>query len=165
MTHIARSLQEVQFAPDLLFYIKGRIDSDRQRNGQFILTGSQSLQLTESIAESLAGRAALLRLMPLSLREIAGRPDEPFAWENGHRPPRPGESVPAVWDALIRGNYPEVIAHPDRDLALWHASYLHTYLERDVRSLKQVGNLGQFHIFLRALAAKRAVAQPPRALE
>lgn len=147
-------IDEVQYAPDLLFYIKECIDSERQRHGQFILTGSQNLQLTEGIGESLAGRAALLRLMPLALREIAGRPDEPFAWENGHRPPCSGQSVPELWGALIRGNYPELIANPHRDVELWHASYVQTYLERDVRSLKQVGDLGQFHLFLRAMAAR-----------
>jgi len=65
-------IDEVQYAPNLLPYIKERIDADRQRRGQYLLTGSHNLLLLEHVSESLAGRTAVLRLLPLSARETAG---------------------------------------------------------------------------------------------
>jgi hypothetical protein len=62
----------------------------------------------------------------------------------------------SLWEAFVRGSYPEVVADPRRDSALWHASYVQTYLERDVRSLRQVGDLVEFQRFLRAVAARSA---------
>ena len=70
---------EVQYAPDLLSYIKEKIDADRSKNGQYLLISSQNLLLTEKVTESLAGRAAILRLLPLSRRESEGRPQIPLA--------------------------------------------------------------------------------------
>ena len=148
-------MDEVQYAAELLPYIKERIDARRDEPGQYLLTGSQNLLLMERVTESLAGRAAMLRLLPLSLREATGRADMPFPWE-GESPapareqPGPGE----LWPALLRGGYPELVAGPERDAALWHSSYVQTYLERDVRSLRQVRDLSSFQSFLRALAAR-----------
>ena len=74
-------LDEVQNAPALLSYIKERIDQDRSRRGDWVLTGSQNLMLAAGVTESLAGRVALLRLLPLSLRELERDPDRPLPWE------------------------------------------------------------------------------------
>jgi predicted AAA+ superfamily ATPase len=146
---------EVQYAPDLLPYIKERIDARRSTRGQYLLTGSQNLLLTQRITESLAGRAAMLHLLPLSQREALGHGEAPLAWESkAERPGRNGLSYLGLWKSLLRGGYPELVAEPDRDIALWHASYIQTYLERDVRSLRQVGDLTSFQSFLRALAAR-----------
>lgn len=146
---------EVQYAPDLLFYIKERIDTNRQKAGQYLLTGSQNLQLMQRASESLAGRAATLRLLPLSRREISANPRSRFLWEK--RSKTPGEitiSARNLWETLLRGGYPEIVTNPQRDSNLWHSSYIQTYLERDVRSLRQIGELTQFQIFLKALAAR-----------
>ena len=146
---------EVQYAPELLPYLKERIDAHRDRRGQYLLTGSQNLLLLERVTESLAGRAAILRLLPLSWRESQGQPDAPLPWEReGERLPHPTISFSALWQGLLRGGYPELVAEPERDGALWHGSYLQTYLERDVRSLRQIGDLTLFQSFLRALAAR-----------
>jgi hypothetical protein len=59
-----------------------------------------------------------------------------------------------VWADFVRGGFPEIVANPSRNIALWHASYVQTYLERDVRGLRQVGDLTQFQSFLRVLAAR-----------
>jgi len=147
---------EIQYAPGLLFYIKERIDADRRRAGQYLLTGSQNLQLGEGVAETLAGRAAMLRLLPLARREIAARAQAPLPWEGGRAQSRPELAYRAFWEALLRGGYPELVVQGARDAALWHSSYLQTYLERDVRALRQVGDLTQFQNFLRALAARSA---------
>jgi hypothetical protein len=146
---------EVQHAPDLLLYIKERIDDRRDVPGQYFLTGSQNLLLTERVTESLAGRAAMLRLLPLSQREMDGRSTAPLPWEaQGKRASGVHRSAPALWREFLRGAYPELAAEPDRDIPLWHSSYIQTYLERDVRSLRQVGDLTSFQNFIRALAAR-----------
>lgn len=146
---------EVQYAPSLLPYIKEVIDSRRDVSGQYILTGSQNLLLTEQITESLAGRAAVLRLLPISAREESGRLADPLPWELQKPGGKPIRGAPVdVWTNLLRGGYPELAANPERDVALWHSSYVQTYLERDVRSLRQVGDLMTFQSFLRILAGR-----------
>jgi len=72
---------EIQYAPELLAYIRASVDAHRHDKGQFILTGSQNLLLSQHISETLAGRAAMLVLLPLSLREIRGEPHRPLPWE------------------------------------------------------------------------------------
>ena len=146
---------EVQRAPELLFHIREHIDANRDETGQFLLSGSQNLLLMEQVSESLAGRAAILRLLPLSMREIDGAPHAPHPWQEGHDPET--RSVPPLddlWAGFLRGSYPELHRQPGRDSGLWHASYVQTYLERDVRTLRQVGDLTQFQSFLRAVAAR-----------
>ena len=146
---------EMQSAPGLLPYIKDAIDAHRQRNGQFLLSGSQNLLLAAQVTESLAGRAAMLRLLPLARRELEGTPQRPLPWET--REPSSasgGFSFDSLWSGFLRGGYPEPATQPERDVALWHGSYLQTYLERDVRSIRQVGDLTPFQNLLRVLAAR-----------
>ncbi len=148
---------EVQYAPDLLPYIKEKIDANRARKGQYLLTGSQNLLLAESVTESLAGRAAMLRLLPLARREIDGRPRVSLPWESKRGRSSGSTCVfGELWNHFLRGGYPELAIEPDRDASLWHASYIQTYLERDVRTLRQVGDLIQYQNFVRALAARSA---------
>ncbi len=148
---------EVQYAPDLLPYIKEKIDADRHTSGQFLLTGSQNLSLTETVTESLAGRAAMLRLLPLSRREAEGRPQLALPWESERRSSAPTSPVfGELWSEFLRGGYPELATQPGRNIQLWHSSYIQTYLERDVRRLRQVGDLTQYRNFLRVLAARSA---------
>jgi predicted AAA+ superfamily ATPase len=147
---------EVQYVPELLPYIKERIDERRRERGQYLLTGSQNLLVMEQVTESLAGRAAMLRLLPLSQREALACPEAPLPWEEGSARPRHRRSLTYrdLWQGFLRGSYPELVAEPNRDITLWHTSYIQTYLERDVRSLRQVGDLGLFQNFLRLLAAR-----------
>lgn len=150
-------IDEIQHVPDLLPYIKDKIDNERDRTGQYILTGSQNLLLSERTSESLAGRVAVLRLLPLSNREIALRPDTPLAWERQNvSNPQADTEYLETWSNFLRGGYPELVTQPERDLHLWHSSYVQTYLERDVRTLRQIGDLTQFQNFLRVLAARSA---------
>jgi hypothetical protein len=146
---------EVQYAPDLLSYIKENIDERRAARGQYFLTGSQNLLLAGQVAESLAGRAAMLRLMPVSHREESGRPLDPLPWESTKKHTTANHAAPSgLWQRFLRGGYPELVAEPGRDIPLWYSSYVQTYLERDVRALRQVGDLTSFQSFLRALAAR-----------
>lgn len=147
-------LDEVQYAPELLPYIKERVDERRHERGQYILTGSQNLLLLARVTESLAGRAAILQLLPLSQQEALGQAQVALPWESGERASGPGLSYGELWQSLVRGWYPELVAEAGRDVRLWHASYVQTYLERDIRALRQIGDLTLFQSFLRALAAR-----------
>lgn len=148
---------EVQYAPDLLPYIKEQVDAQRDRPGQFILTSSQNLLLMQRVTESLAGRSAVLKLLPLTQREIAGVPDRLLPWEADRSRPSPAAPpIPELWEQLLRGFYPELVSSTHRDARLWQASYVQTYLERDVRNLRNVGDLTLFQTFLRALASRSA---------
>jgi len=148
---------EVQYAPGILPYIKEKIDASRHRKGQFLLTGSQNLLLMEKVTESLAGRAAILRLFPLSRREAEGRAQRPLPWEFlPQLSPEKSFAYGELWKGFLRGWYPELIANPMLDANMWHGSYVQTYLERDVRTLRQIGDLSQFQNFLRVLAARSA---------
>ena len=145
---------EIQYCPDLLMYVKEAVDAHRSRRGQYLLTGSQNMLLLERVTESLAGRAAILRLLPLSFREALGSPDALMPWENHKRRRSVHVSSESLWHQLLRGNYPELAVEPQRDFRLWHGSYMQTYLERDVRLVRQVGDLAVFQNFLRSLAAR-----------
>ncbi len=146
---------EVQYAPELLIYVKEKVDARRGEAGQYFLTGSQNLLLLERVTESLAGRAAMLRLLPLSNKESREKSRAPLPWEaGGERREESALSRRELWKALLRGNYPEIVTGPARNIALWHSSYVQTYLERDVRSLRQIGDLTLFQNFLRSLAAR-----------
>ncbi|RPH61109.1 MAG: ATP-binding protein, partial [Chloroflexi bacterium] len=147
---------EIQYAPDLLPYIKEQIDSNRSLAGQYLLTGSQNLLLMQQVTESLAGRAAILKLLPLSRWEIARMPARNLPWEANPSPGLPPQTSTELWEQILRGFYPELAIHPDRDIRLWQSSYIQTYLERDVRNLRNIGDLTLFQTFLRALAARSA---------
>ena len=121
-------LDEIQNAPELLNYIRTRIDLGASRKGQWLLTGSQDFALMRGITESMAGRAAVLHLLPLSTVETAKV-------------------------TLLRGGYPEILARP-RDSDLWFQSYLQTYLERDVRQVSQIRELATFRRFLALIASR-----------
>jgi hypothetical protein len=145
---------EIQYCPDLLMYVKEVIDAHRSRRGQYLLTGSQNMLLLERVTESLAGRAAILRLLPLSVRETLGTPEALMPWENHKRRRTVHLSIESLWDQLLRGSYPELAVEPERGFRLWHGSYMQTYIERDVRLVRQIGDLAVFQNFLRSLAAR-----------
>jgi len=148
---------EVQYAPNLFPYVKEKIDANRDRRGQYLLTGSQNLLLMEKITESLAGRTAVFRLLPLSRREAEGQPGVSLPWESKRRLQTGSKiSYRKLWEYFLRGGYPELTKDIGRDINLWHGGYVQTYLERDVRTLRQIGDLSQFQNFLRALAARSA---------
>jgi uncharacterized protein len=132
-------LDEVQYAPALFRHLKVVVDAQRHRAGQFLVTGSQKFTLMKGVSESLAGRAAILELAPLALAEV--------------RAVRPKT---LLLDFIVRGGMPELHAHGDLDVVSFQNSYLATYLERDVRTLANVGSLRDFERFLRACALRSA---------
>ncbi len=145
-------LDEVQRVPDLFSYLQGFLDEER--GGPFVLTGSQHFLLSEKISQSLAGRTAILELLPLSLAEATRRPA--LAPEEIADPAALGGGTPTITleDVLFRGGFPR-IHERHLDPTTWFDGYVRTYLERDVRSLSNVGNLETFARFL-ALCAGRS---------
>jgi len=129
-------LDEVQYAPDLLSYIQ--VITDREKTaGQFILSGSQNLLLMQSVSQSLAGRVAIFNLLPLSLAEIQATPYALDIYE----------------DYMLKGFYPRIY-DLDLDPMPWLLDYLRTYVERDLRQIINVSNLGTFRQFLEICAGR-----------
>ncbi len=149
-------LDEIQYVPELLSYIKSSIDEDRTA-GKWILTGSQNFVLMEKASESLAGRAAILSLLPFSVSERLGLGDKSKTVEvilKEELKEKKNLKRYNMAEIILRGNYPEIANNPKVDRTLWCSSYINTYLERDIRNLEQVGDLAQYQIFLRACAAR-----------
>jgi predicted AAA+ superfamily ATPase len=137
--HAPSIIDEVQYAPALFRHLKVVVEGSRNRYGQYLLTGSQKFTLMKGVSESLAGRADIVELGTLSLAEIlAARPKT------------------GLETAIVRGGFPELHANPEIDAVAFYNSYLATYLERDVRSLANVGSLRDFERFLRACALRSA---------
>lgn len=128
-------IDEFQYVPELTRHLKILIDADR-RAGRFLLTGSQQFSSLGNVSESLAGRCAVLTLGMLSCSELNIQNQE--------------ELNRYLW----RGGFPELWQRPGLDRSLWLSSYLATYLERDVRTLGNIGSLRDFDRFLRAVALR-----------
>jgi len=149
-------IDEIQYVPELLSYIKTKIDQKR-KPGQWLFTGSQNFVLMHGISQSLAGRAAVLSLLPFSFAERIDQGDRAKEMADllKELPSRPKCGVKvSLSELILRGNYPEIASKRTVDRQLWCGSYISTYLERDVRNLAQVGDLGQFEMFLRLCAIR-----------
>ncbi len=129
-------VDEIQRAPDIPSYLQGMIDAD-PRPGRFILTGSQNLALLRTVSQSLAGRTAVLQLLPLSRGESLRFEPHPKTLE----------------DALFTGGYPAI---PDRGVSpsAWLAAYAATYVERDARAVANISDLAAFQRFIELCAGR-----------
>jgi predicted AAA+ superfamily ATPase len=154
-------IDEIQYAPELLPYIKLEADLER-RPGAFWLTGSQQFHLMQGVSESLAGRVAIVRLLGFSRRELLGqsREERPFL-------PTPSEietrvrtggrlDLRELYHLIWRGSFPAIALNAQMDRDLFFSSYVQTYLQRDVRDLARVGDELAFLRFLRVAAARTA---------
>ena len=146
----ATVIDEVQRAPDLLSYIQTDVDRDPSP-GRFVLTGSPNLMLMEKVSQSLAGRCGVLHLMPFSRAELERQKQD--------EPGNPGaifsnrETRLDCWEIIRTGFYPPI---HDRGIPpeIWLADYLRTYVERDVRTLVNIGDLETFERFVRLCAGR-----------
>jgi hypothetical protein len=130
-------IDEIQRTPELFSYLQVDVDEDR-RAGKWILTGSQNFLLMERISQTLAGRSAPLHLLPLSMAELSDWPGCPdWSWSG----------------FLLNGFYPRIYDQ-GIDAPAWYSSYVQTFVERDVRSLANIGDLGSFMRFVRLCAAR-----------
>lgn len=129
-------LDEIQYVPQLLPHVKMHVDKNRNIRGQFILTGSQVFPLMQGVSESLAGRVAILELLPMTYRELpkVERSEEDTAFSD-----------------MIRGYFPSTAAQ-NVSPKIFYASYIQTYLERDIRSMQAIHDLHTFQTFVEVLA-------------
>ena len=136
-------IDEAQKLPELFSYLQGIVDESKQM-GKFILTGSQNFLLLEKITQSLAGRVAVFHLMPFGLCELN----------------QAGYIQESLDKILFTGLYPVLY---DRNIQPqdYYPSYIQTYIERDVRSIKNVGNLSTFQRFIKLCAGRTGTDQCP----
>lgn len=152
-------IDEIQYAPELLPYIKMEADKRREA-GLYWLTGSQQFHLMKGVSESLAGRVGIVQLLGFSRRELTGRgetsaPFLPSPKEIDHRLNASGiVSLKELYKIIWQGSFPAIAISENHDRSLFYSSYVQTYLQRDVRDLARVGDEMAFLRFLRAAAAR-----------
>ncbi|MCY7409166.1 MAG: ATP-binding protein [Chitinophagales bacterium] len=129
-------IDEVQRVPHIFSYIQTHAD-EKRKAGQYIFTGSQNYLLMQNVTQSLAGRVAIVKLFPLSMKELTDA----------------GYAIGKLEDVLFKGFYPDVFNTKSNPAHLY-SSYIETYLQRDVRQIKNLSNLSAFQRFLKLVAAR-----------
>ncbi len=124
---------EIQFVPTLFNALKVAIDEDRQHYGKFVLASSNQFAYLKNVSESLAGRIGLMSLLPLEYNEM------PSA---------------LITESIYRGAYPELVTRNYHEASLWFSAYLDTYLNKDIRTLSNIGDMRDFRRFISLLAAQ-----------
>ncbi len=155
-------LDEVQFVPELLSALKRRVDLSAVK-GQYFLTGSQNFSVMRNVAESMAGRVAILNLENLTLQEMLGLEDNAvwlprylvdpakFFFQGSSIKP-PFSLVEFLW----RGMFPGTLGFPNEQFPLFFQSYVQTYVERDVRNMENIQQFAEFDRFLGIIASLTA---------
>lgn len=149
-------IDEIQYATELLPYIKMSVDRSRQK-GDYWLTGSQAFRLMKNVSESLAGRVCIVNLLGLSDAEIYQTPSEPFSTDTDFLMKRISVAKPRglneIYQRIFKGSMPELYAEKTIDWDIYYRSYVDTYLQRDIRDLAQVADEMQFYNFMTVVAA------------
>ncbi len=155
-------IDEFQRAPEILLEIKRIVDEKKYKeedsNGMFWLSGSQKFVMMKNISESLAGRVAVLNLLPLSTNEINGRDTgvfHPYIDELKNKTVGKMTQV-KIFERIFNGGLPKIISTKNIDRDIYYSSYMNTYIERDVSALEQVGKLEEFRSFVTYMAANTA---------
>lgn len=150
-------IDEIQYAPELLPYIKMQVDKENKA-GEFWLTGSQKFTMMQDVSESLAGRVAVLEMLGISYDELNNiksneifLPTEEYLYK---RAKKKLNTEVNIFKNIFKGSMPKILANEDVDIEVYYASYLDTYIKRDVRQLTQVADEMQFTKFLIAIAAR-----------
>lgn len=154
----ALTIDEVQLVPELLRAIKKSVDQDR-RPGRFLLTGSADLNVLADLSGVLAGRVGIVQLPPLTLFEERGETGRPCWLQvlQGDNSSRPTPVSPFDWSRIVVGGFPlSVTAANDRQRTLWFENFRKTYLERDVRRMRDIGHLTDFARLMELVAARTA---------
>lgn len=149
-------IDEVQKCPSIFNSLKIVLDKT-DKTANYFLTGSQKLQLMESVSESLSGRISILELDGLSLREIDGTPfNRHFLPSEAYLSEREKQLTKHdnIWSIIHRGSYPELYSNPEKEWVDFYQSYVKTYLERDVNQLIKAKNYLTFVKFMTAIAAR-----------
>lgn len=138
-------IDEVQQAPGLFKALKKKVDEAKTLKGQYVLSGSQKFSLMKGVKESLAGRAALMELLPLALGEIR---------RTHHQLPTTAAAFSHLEEYILRGGMPALYENSAIETSDYFRSYVGTYLERDVKEILEVSSLRDFERFVRACAAR-----------
>lgn len=150
-------IDEIQYAPNLLSYIKIVVDNSDEK-GQYWLTGSQQFHMMKNVTESLAGRVAIIDLKGFSLKEIDNKDQLTFLPTNKFieemRNNSKNHDLSDIYEKIWKGSYPELNINNDLDWETFYKSYLQTYIERDIKDLNAVKNEMDFLKFLKVLAAR-----------
>lgn len=145
-------IDEIQYAPELLPYIKIRVDENPEK-GQYYLTGSQMFHMMKNVSESLAGRVGIMTLYSLSQSELEGRENEAFL-PSEIRMPEKNPSISEVFERIYQGSMPAVKANEGMRAEDYYGSYMQTYLERDIRDLVKIKDESRFLKFIACVAAR-----------
>lgn len=149
-------IDEIQYAPELLPYIKIYVDSQKQKGGIW-LTGSQAFHLMKEASESLAGRVGIINLLGLSDAEIYQYKSTPYTTDPTRLMDRANSTqertLNEIYSRIFRGSMPELYADPNMDWETYYRSYVNTYLQRDIRNLAQVADEMDFYHFMTVAAA------------
>lgn len=150
-------IDEIQYSPILIEVIESIVNKKRllddNANGMFVLTGSQTFNLMRNVTQSLAGRASILQMLPLSQNEILKREEKAFLpsfdlLKNEYK----AIDVHDLFKNIVRGFYPQLYKDKEMDTHLFYANYINTYLDRDVSELIHLKDKLSFHNFLQHLA-------------
>lgn len=145
-------IDEVQYAPQLFPYIKMRVDKDKTR-GQYWLSGSQLFDLMKNVTESLAGRAGIVKMNSFTYSEIKQNTEkEIFDPENLKQ--KQYIDVNETFERIFYGGMPELYDIPDMDRNDFYYSYINTYIEKDIKKIKNIGNIETFKKFMRDVAIR-----------
>lgn len=145
-------IDEIQYAPELLPYLKIRADQARQ-NGLYYLTGSQMFPMMKEVSESLAGRVGILSMYSLSRAEIEGRTSSPFLPDQV-KTGLSTDTITDIFEKIYRGGMPRLIADQELLPEDYFGAYTQTYLERDIRGLISVKDESKFLKFISCAAAR-----------
>ncbi len=145
-------IDEIQYAPELLPYIKIRTDQ-AQRNGMYYLTGSQMFHMMKNVSESMAGRIGILSMYSLSRAEMENRESEPFL-PGRIRSCESTDTITDIFEKIYRGGMPRMVT--DRELLPedYFGAYMQTYIERDIRDLITIKDENKFLKFISCAAAR-----------
>lgn len=145
-------IDEAQYAPELFPYIKMKVDNSNER-GQYWLSGSQSFELMKGVSESLAGRVGIIKMNSLTYKEIQNNVNGKY-----FDPENMKESEPIganeIFEYIFKGGLPELYDVPNIDRNRFFKSYIDTYIDRDVRLIRNIGNLSTFEKFMRVMAIR-----------
>ncbi|MDE6893547.1 MAG: AAA family ATPase, partial [Lachnospiraceae bacterium] len=145
-------IDEIQYAPELLPYIKIRADQMR-RNGMYFLTGSQMFHMMKNVSESLAGRVGILSMYSLSRAEIEGKQSSPFLPDK-IGPSQSDDTITDIFEKIFRGGMPQMIADKDLLADDYFGAYMQTYIERDIRDFITIKDESKFLKFISCAAAR-----------
>jgi len=152
-------IDEIQYAPQLLPYIKMHVDNSKKR-GDFWLTGSQAFHMMKNVSESLAGRIGIVNLLGLSGSEINKAVSEPFTTDSKRLLERLKNTekfgLTELYSKIYQGFFPVLYHKNPPDLAEYYRAYINTYLQRDIKDLSQVGDEMSFLNFMISIAARTA---------